>query len=175
MIAIAGIRSRQREMWMNYIDSKSSGWFLILHSAGIRTPNDSISRRFSQPWHFIPWLGRGLHLNRRRSGLLRRSATLETYFRHNRRPALAGSLSGCRCRVDAAAWHDEETDVAQAIGPTDVHVVNHHGSREEENPFWLATLRSRGRATISAGTGGIPRPRDRHQPGSSFNARLPFK
>jgi beta-lactamase superfamily II metal-dependent hydrolase len=43
----------------------------------------------------------------------------------------------------AAAWHDEETDVAQAIGPTDVHVVNHHGSLEEENPFWLATLRSR--------------------------------
>jgi hypothetical protein len=43
----------------------------------------------------------------------------------------------------AAAWHDEETDVARAIGPTDVHVVNHHGSLEEENPFWLATLRSR--------------------------------
>jgi len=43
----------------------------------------------------------------------------------------------------AAAWHDEETDVAHAIGPTDVHVVNHHGSLEEENPFWLASLRSR--------------------------------
>jgi hypothetical protein len=26
---------------------------------------------------------------------------------------------------------------------TDVHVVNHQGSIEEENPFWLATLRSR--------------------------------
>lgn len=43
----------------------------------------------------------------------------------------------------AAAWHDEETDIARAIGPTDVHVVNHHGSLEEENLFWLATLRSR--------------------------------
>ena len=43
----------------------------------------------------------------------------------------------------APAWHDVETDVAKAIGPTDVHVVNHHGSIEEENPFWLATLRSR--------------------------------
>ncbi|MBZ5607474.1 MAG: MBL fold metallo-hydrolase [Acidobacteriia bacterium] len=43
----------------------------------------------------------------------------------------------------AAAWHDEETDVARAIGPTDVQVVNHHGSLEVENPFWLATLRSR--------------------------------
>jgi beta-lactamase superfamily II metal-dependent hydrolase len=43
----------------------------------------------------------------------------------------------------AAAWHDLETDVARAIGRTDVHVVNHHGSIEEENPFWLATLRSR--------------------------------
>ena len=43
----------------------------------------------------------------------------------------------------APAWHDLETDVAKAIGPTDVHVVNHHGSIEEENLFWLATLRSR--------------------------------
>jgi beta-lactamase superfamily II metal-dependent hydrolase len=43
----------------------------------------------------------------------------------------------------APAWHDLETDVAKAIGPTDVHVVNHHGSIEEENPTWLATLRSR--------------------------------
>jgi glyoxylase-like metal-dependent hydrolase (beta-lactamase superfamily II) len=43
----------------------------------------------------------------------------------------------------APPWHDTETDVARAIGPTDVHVVNHHGSIEEENPFWLATLRSR--------------------------------
>lgn len=43
----------------------------------------------------------------------------------------------------APAWHDVESDVARAIGPTDVHVVNHHGSIEEENLFWLATLRSR--------------------------------
>jgi len=43
----------------------------------------------------------------------------------------------------APAWHDLESDVARAIGPTDVHVVNHHGSIEEENPFWLSTLRSR--------------------------------
>jgi hypothetical protein len=43
----------------------------------------------------------------------------------------------------APAWHDLETAVARALGPTDVHVVNHHGSIEEENPFWLATLRSR--------------------------------
>ncbi len=43
----------------------------------------------------------------------------------------------------APAWHDEESDVARAIGPTDVHVVNHHGSIEEENLFWLATLKSR--------------------------------
>jgi len=40
-------------------------------------------------------------------------------------------------------WHDLETDIAKAIGRTDVHVVNHHGSIEEENPFFLATLRSR--------------------------------
>ena len=43
----------------------------------------------------------------------------------------------------APAWHDVETDIAKVIGPTDVHVVNHHGSIEEENLFWLATLKSR--------------------------------
>lgn len=43
----------------------------------------------------------------------------------------------------APAWHDTETAVAKAIGSTDVHVVNHHGSIEEENLFWLATLKSR--------------------------------
>jgi len=43
----------------------------------------------------------------------------------------------------APAWHDVETDIARAIGPTDMHVVNHHGSIEEENLFWLATLKSR--------------------------------
>jgi beta-lactamase superfamily II metal-dependent hydrolase len=43
----------------------------------------------------------------------------------------------------APAWHDLETAIAAAIGPTDVHVVNHHGSIESANPVWLATLRSR--------------------------------
>jgi hypothetical protein len=43
----------------------------------------------------------------------------------------------------APAWHDVETAIAMAMGPTDVHVVNHHGSIESENPFFLATLRSR--------------------------------
>jgi hypothetical protein len=28
----------------------------------------------------------------------------------------------------APEWHSVETAVAQVIGPTDVHVVNHHGS-----------------------------------------------
>jgi beta-lactamase superfamily II metal-dependent hydrolase len=40
-------------------------------------------------------------------------------------------------------WIDMETPVAQAIGPTDVHVVNMHGSISVENPFFLMTLRSR--------------------------------
>lgn len=40
------------------------------------------------------------------------------------------------------AWHDVETGVAKAIGPTDVHVMNHHGSIEVANPTWLGTLRS---------------------------------
>ena len=43
----------------------------------------------------------------------------------------------------APAWHDLETAVAQAIGRTDAHAVNHHGSIEEENLTFLSTLRSR--------------------------------
>lgn len=41
------------------------------------------------------------------------------------------------------AWMDVETPIARAIGPTDVHVVNMHGSITVENPFFLTTLRSR--------------------------------
>jgi hypothetical protein len=41
------------------------------------------------------------------------------------------------------SWVDLETPVARAIGPTDVHVVNMHGSISVENPVFLMTLRSR--------------------------------
>ncbi len=46
---------------------------------------------------------------------------------------------------DAGApdWQSVETAVEKAIGPTDVHVVNHHGSIDPESPFFLSTLRSR--------------------------------
>jgi hypothetical protein len=40
-------------------------------------------------------------------------------------------------------WVDVETPVAKAIGATDVHVVNMHGSISVENPTFLMTLRSR--------------------------------
>jgi hypothetical protein len=35
----------------------------------------------------------------------------------------APQLSGSYPVPGAAAWHDEETDIAKAIGLTDVHVV----------------------------------------------------
>jgi beta-lactamase superfamily II metal-dependent hydrolase len=41
------------------------------------------------------------------------------------------------------AWVDTESAVARAIGATDVHVVNMHGSISVENPTFLTTLRSR--------------------------------
>lgn len=41
------------------------------------------------------------------------------------------------------AWVDVESPVAEAIGPTDVHVVNMHGSISVESPSFLMTLRSR--------------------------------
>jgi hypothetical protein len=41
------------------------------------------------------------------------------------------------------SWHDLESDVARAIGQTDARQVGHHGSIEVENPFFLATTKSR--------------------------------
>ncbi|MBV8518753.1 MAG: MBL fold metallo-hydrolase [Acidobacteria bacterium] len=43
----------------------------------------------------------------------------------------------------APAWQSVESAVAKAIGPTDVHVVNHHGSIDPESAEFLQTLRSR--------------------------------
>lgn len=43
----------------------------------------------------------------------------------------------------APAWWDLETPIANAIGTTDVMVVNHHGSIEPANPHFLATLQPR--------------------------------
>lgn len=42
----------------------------------------------------------------------------------------------------APEWQSIETAVAKAIGPTDVHVVDHHGSIDPESAFFLRTLRS---------------------------------
>lgn len=43
----------------------------------------------------------------------------------------------------APAWWDVETPIANAIGKTDVMVVDHHGSIEPASPFFLATLAPR--------------------------------
>jgi len=43
----------------------------------------------------------------------------------------------------APAWQSVETAVARAIGPTDVHIVNHHGSIDPASEIFLTTLRSR--------------------------------
>jgi beta-lactamase superfamily II metal-dependent hydrolase len=42
----------------------------------------------------------------------------------------------------APGWQSVETAVARALGPTDAHVVNHHGSIDPESEVFLATLRS---------------------------------
>lgn len=42
----------------------------------------------------------------------------------------------------APEWQSVETAVARAIGPTDVHVVNHHGSIDPASAFFLSTLQS---------------------------------
>jgi glyoxylase-like metal-dependent hydrolase (beta-lactamase superfamily II) len=40
-------------------------------------------------------------------------------------------------------WHDVETPVAQAVGPVDVAVLNHHGWLDSTNAFFLASLQPR--------------------------------
>jgi beta-lactamase superfamily II metal-dependent hydrolase len=41
---------------------------------------------------------------------------------------------------DAPSWRDLETPIAQAVGPVDVLVLNHHGWLDSTNPFFLRTL-----------------------------------
>jgi beta-lactamase superfamily II metal-dependent hydrolase len=41
------------------------------------------------------------------------------------------------------AWHDIETPVAAAVGPVEVHVLNHHGFHDAANAYFVSTLRPR--------------------------------
>jgi beta-lactamase superfamily II metal-dependent hydrolase len=38
-------------------------------------------------------------------------------------------------------WHDIETPVAKAVGPVEIHVLNHHGYVDSANEFFLSALR----------------------------------
>ena len=40
-------------------------------------------------------------------------------------------------------WNDQETPVAQAIGPVDVMILDHHGYVDSQNAFFLSVLRPR--------------------------------
>jgi hypothetical protein len=53
-----------------------------------------------------------------------------------------GDLTGIP-NIGHPQWKNLEIPVAQAIGPVEVHVVNHHGSIDPASPFFLATLRPR--------------------------------
>lgn len=53
-----------------------------------------------------------------------------------------GDLTGIP-NVGHPEWQDLEIPVAKALGPVDVHVVNHHGSIDPASPFFLASLRPR--------------------------------
>jgi glyoxylase-like metal-dependent hydrolase (beta-lactamase superfamily II) len=53
-----------------------------------------------------------------------------------------GDLTGIP-RIGHPSWQNMETAVAKALGPVDVHVVNHHGSIDPASPFFLSTLRPR--------------------------------
>jgi len=45
--------------------------------------------------------------------------------------------------LGAPVWSDVETPVAQAVGPVEVAVLNHHGYRSSENEFFVSALRPR--------------------------------
>lgn len=51
-----------------------------------------------------------------------------------------GDMPGVR-REGAPLWHDVETPVAQAVGPVEASILNHHGNRDSQNAFFLESLR----------------------------------
>jgi beta-lactamase superfamily II metal-dependent hydrolase len=51
-----------------------------------------------------------------------------------------GDIPGAH-RDGAPPWNDMETPVAQAVGPVEVSVLNHHGNRDSQNGFFVASLR----------------------------------
>jgi beta-lactamase superfamily II metal-dependent hydrolase len=51
-----------------------------------------------------------------------------------------GDIPGAR-REWAPTWNDMETPVAQVVGPVEVSVTNHHGNRDSQNAFFVASLR----------------------------------
>ena len=40
-------------------------------------------------------------------------------------------------------WHDVETPVAQAVGPVEAAILNHHGYIDSQNTFFISSLRPR--------------------------------
>ncbi|NDJ15415.1 MAG: hypothetical protein EBY17_30240 [Acidobacteriia bacterium] len=42
---------------------------------------------------------------------------------------------------DAPLWNDVESSVAQAVGPVEAAILNHHGNRDSQNAYYLAALR----------------------------------
>ena len=51
-----------------------------------------------------------------------------------------GDIPGVR-REWAPLWNDMETPVAQAVGPVEAMLVNHHANRDSQNAFFLSALR----------------------------------
>lgn len=45
--------------------------------------------------------------------------------------------------ASAPAWSEMESAVAWVTGPVDVHALNHHGTQDAVNPFFLSVLRPR--------------------------------
>jgi hypothetical protein len=57
------------------------------------------------------------------------------FFNGGDMPGIVGS--------SGPAWHDLETPVAKVVGPVEAAILNHHGYRDTNNPFFVATLRPR--------------------------------
>jgi beta-lactamase superfamily II metal-dependent hydrolase len=51
-----------------------------------------------------------------------------------------GDIPGVH-REGAPPWHDMETPVAQAVGPVEASLLNHHGNRDSQNAFFVSSLR----------------------------------
>lgn len=80
---------------------------------------------------------------RREDGPTENMCSLAVRLRYGAFDYFSGGDMPGNVRPGFPAWQDVETAVAQAVGPVDVALLDHHGNRDSTNAVLVATLRPR--------------------------------